>query len=116
MSQIVIYEKPTCTTCRNVHQVLKNSGVDFNTVNYYLEPLNAKKLKELISKMKIHPQELFRKREQIYKDLKLDEKEVSEEEAIKLMIKYPDLLQRPIVEKGNQAILARPAEKIKEIL
>ena len=51
-----------------------------------------------------------------HKKLKLDEKEVSDEEAVKLMVKHPDLMQRPIVEKGNKAILARPAERLKEIL
>lgn len=116
MSRIVIYEKPTCTTCRNVHRILKDAGVDFNAVDYYLQPLDAQKLKELVSKMKIHPQELFRKKEAIYKELRLSEKEISPDDAIKLMIKHPDLLQRPIVEKGDRAILARPAEKIQEIL
>ena len=59
---------------------------------------------------------MFRKKEDIYKKLKLADKEVSDDEAIKLMVKHPDLMQRPIVEKGNRAILARPAERLKEIL
>lgn len=114
--KITVYQKPTCTTCRQVYQALKESGVDFNAVDYYIEPLSETKLKELVKKMGIKASELFRKKEEIYRKLKLADKEVSDEEAIQLMVKHPDLLQRPIVEKGAKAILARPAERLKEIL
>ena len=116
MSKIVIYQKPTCTTCRQVYAALTKAGVDFNSINYYLEPIPKEKLKELIEKMGISARELFRTKEEIYKKLKLADKEISEDEAIDLMSKHPDLIQRPIVEKGSKAILARPAEKLKEIL
>jgi arsenate reductase (glutaredoxin) len=116
MSKITVYQKPTCTTCRQVYQALKESGVDFNAVDYYIEPLSEGKLRELVKKMGIKASELFRKKEEIYKKLKLGEKEVSDEEAIRLMVQHPDLLQRPIVERGSKAILARPAERLKEIL
>jgi arsenate reductase len=114
--KITVYQKPTCTTCRQVYQALKDSGVEMETVDYYVEPLSEAKLKELVKKMGIKASELFRKKEEIFKKLKLAEKEVSDEEAIKLMVKHPDLMQRPIVEKGSKAILARPAERLKEIL
>lgn len=116
MSGITIYQKPTCTTCRQVYQALKEKGIDFETVNYYLEPLPKKKLKELLSKMGLRAADLVRKKEPIYQELKLGEKKLSEEEWIDLMAKHPDLIQRPIVEKGSRAILARPAERLKEIL
>jgi arsenate reductase len=114
--KITVYQKPSCTTCRQVYQALKESGVEMEAVNYYLEPLSEEKLKELVQKMGIKASELFRKKEEIYKKLKLGEKEVPDEEAVKLMVRHPDLMQRPIVEKGNRAILARPAERLKEIL
>jgi arsenate reductase len=114
--KITIYQKPTCTTCRQVFAALKESGVEMESVNYYIEPLSRTKLKELVKKMGIKASELLRKKEEIYKELKLSEKELSDDEAIALMVKYPDLLQRPIVEKGAKAILARPAERLKEIL
>ena len=116
MSKITIYEKPTCTTCRQVHSALKESGVDFEAVNYYVEPLSRPKLKELLSKMGIPARELLRSKEEIYKKLGLAKKDLPENDLIDLMVKYPDLVQRPIVEKGNRAILARPAERLKEIL
>lgn len=113
---ITIYQKPTCTTCRQVYNVLKESGVDFDSVNYYIEPLSHSKIKSLLKKMKMKARDLLRTKEEIYRKLQLGTKEVSEYELIDLMVKYPDLIQRPIVEKGERAILARPAEKIKEFL
>lgn len=116
MSKITFYQKPTCTTCRQVHQVLKDAGVDFDAVNYYIDPIPKAKLKELLKKMGIPARELLRTKEEIYKTLKLSEKKLSEEELVDLMAKHPDLIQRPILEKGSKAVLARPAEKAKEIL
>lgn len=114
--KITVYQKPTCTTCRQVHAALKESGVDFEAVNYYLDPIPKTKLKELIRKMGISAAELLRTKEDIYKELKLARKKLSENELIDLMAKHPDLIQRPIVEKGPKAILARPAERLKEII
>ncbi len=116
MTRITIYQKPTCTTCRQVYNTLKESGVDFEAVDYYLDPLTKMKLKELLKKMRIPARELLRTKEPIYRKLKLAQKKVSDDEIVELMVKYPDLIQRPIVEKGPKAILARPSERIKEIL
>ena len=116
MPKLVIYQKPTCTTCRQVYQALKECGVDFDSVNYYTDPISKAKLKELLKKMGIHAADLLRKKEEIYKTLRLDGNKLSEEALIDLMVKHPDLIQRPIVEKGDRAILARPAERLKEIL
>lgn len=116
MAKITVYQKPTCTTCRQVYAALKESGVDFESVDYYVDPITKPKLKELLKKMGMPASELLRKKEEIYKTLKLAEKKPSEDELVDLMAKHPDLIQRPIVEKGNRAILARPAEKLKEIL
>lgn len=113
---ITIYQKPACTTCRQVYAILKESGVDFEPVNYYIEPISKTKLRELLKKMGISPRELLRRNEPIYKTLGLAEKSLPDEELIDLMGKHPDLIQRPIVERGPRAILARPATRIKEIL
>ena len=116
MSKVTVYQKPTCTTCREVYAALKESGVGFEAVNYYLDPIPKPKLKELLKKMGISAQELLRTKEPIYKELNISEKKLSDDQIVDLMVKYPDLIQRPIVEKGAKAILARPAERLKEIL
>jgi len=116
VSKIIVYEKPTCTTCREVHKALVDSGVDFSAVDYYVQPIPKAKLKELLRKMGIPASELLRRKEDIYKTLGLGGKQLSEEQIVDLMAKHPDLIQRPIVEKGAKAILARPADRLKEIL
>lgn len=115
MSGITVYEKPTCTTCRKVVKALTENRVDFNKVNYYIDPFSKSKLKSLLKKMKMKPSELLRKNEQAYKDLKIKERNYSEEQILDLMIMNPGLVQRPIVEKGEKAILARPPERIAEL-
>jgi arsenate reductase len=114
--KIVVYQKPTCTTCRQVHAALKESGVDFAAVDYYLDPIPRSKLVELLRKMRMKPRDLLRKKEDVYRQLRLGERDLSDEEIVDLMIEHPDLIQRPIVERGAKAILARPPERLKEIL
>lgn len=63
----------------------------------------------------MQPSGLLRKNDDAYKKLKTKIEKLNEDEIVDLMIKNPDLIQRPIVEKGNKAILARPAERIKEL-
>ena len=116
MTKIVVYQKPTCSTCRQVYKALKESGADFDAIDYYIDPIPKTKLKELLKKAGLKARDLLRTKEDIYKKLRLGERDLGEAEIIDLMVEHPDLIQRPIVEKGNRAILARPAEKLKEIL
>jgi arsenate reductase len=85
-------------------------------VNYYVEPLSEAKLRELVGKMEVSPRELLRKSESAYRELGLGQREVSDEELIALMAEHPDLLQRPIVERGARAVLARPVENVRALL
>ncbi|MGA9364767.1 MAG: ArsC/Spx/MgsR family protein [Bacteroidota bacterium] len=116
MDRLTIYQKPTCTTCRTVMKMLQASGVDFDAINYYIEPIPKGKLKSLLKKMGMKPRELLRSKEPIYKQLRLAKRNLSDDELTDLMVKHPDLIQRPIIEKGERAILARPPERLKEIL
>ena len=113
---ITIYQKPTCTTCRQVYAALKESGVDFAAVDYYTDPIPKTKIKELLRKMGIAARDLLRTKEPVYKTLKIAGRDLTDDQIVDLMVKHPDLIQRPIVEKGSRAILARPAERLKEIL
>lgn len=97
-------------------KLLRESGVPFEKVNYYIEPLTKKKLTELLGKMKMTPRDLLRTSEVIYKELGLRTGEFTDDEIISLMIKHPDLIQRPIVERGNRAVLGRPTENVKSLL
>ena len=97
-------------------KLLRASGVDFKKVNYYVEPLSEKKLRELVKKMGIKPSELLRTGEPIYKELGIGKKDLSDDEIIALMAEHPDLIQRPIVERGERAVLGRPTENVKALL
>jgi arsenate reductase (glutaredoxin) len=78
--------------------------------------LSETKLRELLAKMKFSPRDLLRSSEKIYKELKLSRSELSDDELIKLMVANPDLIQRPIVERGARAVLGRPPEDIRKLL
>lgn len=97
-------------------KLLRESGIEFEKVNYYIEPLTEKKLRELIRKMGIKARELLRTTESIYRELELGKKDFSDDEIISLMAKHPDLIQRPIVERGQRAVLGRPVENVKTLL
>lgn len=114
--QIKIYQKPTCSKCREAIGILKDRGVNFEAINYYETPLDAEQLRELIEQMGIAPRELLRKGEQVYRDLNLGKRDLSDDELIRLMVEHPDLIQRPIVVRGNKAVLARPPQNVEELL
>ncbi len=97
-------------------KLLRESGVPFEKVNYYIAPLSKKKLTELIRKMKISPRDLLRTSEAKYKELGLGKGEFTDDELIALMIEHPDLIQRPIVERGGRAVLGRPVENVKQLI
>ncbi len=91
---IRIYQKPTCSTCRDVFRALQDSGVDVESIDYFLDPIPKKKLKELLTKMNMTAWELLRTKEPIYRELKLTQRELTDNELIDLMVKFPDLIQR----------------------
>ena len=115
MAPIIIYQKPTCSTCRQVIKLVQESGQVFTAVNYYQTPLSKTKLKALLKKGGLKARNVLRAKEEKYKTLDLAKTDKSEDELIELMITYPDLLQRPLVETGQTVILARPPETVKQL-
>ena len=97
-------------------QLLRESGVEFEKINYYLQPLSEKKLRELIEKMGIKPRDLLRTSEAVYRELGLGKRDFRDDEIISLMVKNPDLIQRPIVERADRAVLGRPTANVKVLL
>jgi arsenate reductase len=114
--KITVYEKPTCTKCREMNKFLVEQGFDFEKVNYYIDPLSEDQLRDLLKKMDMKPRELLRTSESVYRALELGKKDFTDDEIIALMVKHPDLIQRPIVERGNRAVLGRPVENVKALL
>lgn len=115
MEKITVYEKPACSTCKKVSRLLQENGVDFEKVNYYIKPFRKKQLRLLLKKLGMRPEQLLRKKEAAYKELDLQNNVFTDDELINKMIQIPDLVQRPIIEKGDKAVIARPPEKINEL-
>ena len=116
MAEVTIYKKPTCSTCRQAVQLLKESGKPFTAINYYETPFTKAKLKSLLKKAGLSPKDILRTKEDIYQELGLAKKNLSDDEWLDVLVAHPDLIQRPIVEKGEKVILARPAESVKGLL
>lgn len=116
MTAITIYHKPTCSTCRQVLKLIEASGQPYRAINYYETPLTKTRLKQLLQKAGLSARDVLRTKEDLYKTYKDRIATMKEDEVIELMVKHPDLLQRPLVEKGDMVILARPAETVKKLL
>ena len=116
MADLMVYEKRTCTTCRNLAELLQERGIDFDRVDFHVEPLSADEIRELARKTGRPARELFREREPVYAELGLGDREVDDDEAIALMAQHTELMQRPVVVRGDRAVLARPVERVTELL
>jgi arsenate reductase len=113
---LTVYEKPTCTTCRKLHALLTERGVDFESVQYHVSGLTEDELRGLLRKLGVGPREVLRTREPLVEELGLDDPATSDEELIAKMAEHPVLVQRPIVVRGERAVLARPVERVLELL
>jgi arsenate reductase (glutaredoxin) len=116
MAELTVYEKRTCTTCKQLATMLEERGIDFERVDFHVEPLAAGEIRELVGKTGRPARELLRAREPVYKELGLGEREVNDDEAIALMADHTELMQRPVVVRGDRAVLARPVERVTELL
>src|SRR3954452_1616614 len=116
VAELLVYEKRTCTTCKNLFALLDERGIGFDRVDFHVEPLSREELAELVRKAGVPARDLFRAREPVFEELGLGEREVEDEEAIDLMAEHPQLLQRPVVVRGDRAVLARPIERVEELL
>jgi arsenate reductase len=117
MAELTVYEKRTCSTCRKLSELLVERGVDFERVEYHVEGLSEDKLRELLSKGGMRPADVLRLREPLVAELGIDpDAPPPDDELIRLMAEHPRIVQRPIVERGERAVLARPVERVLEIL
>jgi arsenate reductase len=115
-TKLTVYQKPTCSKCRATLRLLKERGVEFEAINYYEVPFTETNLRGLLKKLGLPARDLLRTKEPVARDLGLGEKDFSDEQLIALMVKHPDLLQRPIVVRGNKAVLGRPPENVEKLL
>jgi arsenate reductase len=111
---VIVYHNPRCSKSRCALDLLKEKGIDYEVVEYLNEVPTEKELKQVILKLGIRPEELLRKGEDDFK-INYKGKTLSDDEWIRAMVKFPKLIERPIVIKGEMAVVARPAERIEEL-
>ena len=116
MSKIIIYHNPRCSKSRDALKLLKEKNQDPEIFLYLQEILSQSKIRNLIKKLNIPVREILRKGEEEYKWNNLNDENISDEELINFMIKFPKIIERPIIIKGDKAIIGRPPENILKLL
>lgn len=109
---VQIYHNPRCSKSRQTLALIEERGVTAEIILYLENPPSCETLETLLNKLDIPARSLLRKGEQDYKDQQLANKELSDNDLIKAMSQFPKLIERPIVVKGDKAILGRPPENV----
>lgn len=112
---ITIYHNNRCGKSRTALCILEEQGKPFKTVEYLKDVPTVEELKSIIKKLKIKPHDLIRTKESIYIE-NYKGKTLSDDAWIEAMHEHPILIERPIVINGNKAVVARPPEKVHEVL
>jgi arsenate reductase len=113
---VTIYYNPRCSKCRLTLDLLEQEGQQAQIVEYLTTPPTAETLASILDLLGLEPRELMRKHEQEYSEAGLDNPELSRDELIAAMVRYPRLIERPIVIKDGKAVIGRPPEKVLSIL
>jgi len=116
MSKIIIYHNPRCSKSRAALKLLKEKNQDPEIFLYLQEILSQSKIRNLIKKLNIPVREILRKGEEEYKRNNLNDENISDEELINFMIKFPKIIERPIIIKEDKAVIGRPPENILKLL
>lgn len=112
---MIILHNNRCSKSREALALLNNSNCEVEIRDYLKDPLSKKEIKELLAKLKCTPLDIIRKKETIFIE-KFAHKKLSDDKWIDAMVKYPILIERPIVINGKKAIVGRPPVLIKEII
>ncbi len=113
---ICIYHNPRCSKSRQTLQLLEDKGINPEIVLYLETPPDKTTLLGLLDKLAMSPRQLLRKNEADYKDNNLKDDSLCDAQLIDFMLKFPKLIERPIVVNGDKAALGRPPESVLEIL
>jgi arsenate reductase len=112
---ITIYHNPRCRKSRETLALINDANKEVEIVEYLKEPPTVAELKKILAKLNKSPEEIIRKGETIFKE-KFKGLNLTEEEWMEVMVENPKLIERPIVVKGNKAVIGRPPENVQELL
>ncbi len=113
---ISIYHNPRCSKSRQTLELLRDNATEPQIIEYLKTPPDAATLGQLLDMLGLQPRELMRRKEKEYKASGADNPDLSREELIELMVRFPKLIERPIVVSNGKAALGRPPEQVLDIL
>ncbi|GAC1485632.1 MAG: arsenate reductase (glutaredoxin) [Solirubrobacteraceae bacterium] len=114
---LTVCEQATCSTCRSLGVLLAQRGIEFESIEFHVAGLSEGELRAVLAKGSVGPHEWLRRREPLVEELGLDEPgRYTDDELIAVIAAHPRLLQRPVVVRGERAVLARPLERVLELL
>lgn len=111
-----IYHNPRCSKSREALALLEHAGVPLTVVRYLDDPLDGPAVRNLLKQLGLSARELLRQKEEDYSALGLDNPALGEDDLIAAIVSHPRLLERPVVTHGNRAVIARPPERVQELL
>lgn len=115
MGTVIIYHNNRCSKSRSALQLIETRTKEFQVIEYLKDPPSAKELKALVKKLGMTAEDLVRKKEPLFRK-KFELKKLSESDWIKVLVKNPILIERPIIVNGNKAVIGRPPENVNQIL
>jgi arsenate reductase len=113
---VTIYHNPRCSKSRQTLALLEEQGIKPKVIEYLVTPPSEAELERLLKLLGMAPRDLLRSKEEEFEKAGLDRPDATDSEIIRAMVKYPRLIERPIVVSGNKAALGRPPENVLKIL
>jgi len=115
-NKTTIYHNPRCSKSRATLQLLRENNIDPEIIEYLVDTPDKNTLEKILELLKLEPRDLIRKNEDDYKLSGLDDLSLSDAEVIEILIKFPKLIERPIVLIDGKAVIGRPPENVLEII
>ena len=116
MSTVTIWHNPRCSKSRQTLQLIRDRGIEPSVVEYLKTPPSEAELADTLDKLGLEPRGLMRKKEAPYKALSLGDQGLTRAELVKAMVENPVLIERPVVLRGQRAIIGRPPENVLALL
>ena len=115
-NEVIIYHNPKCGKSRKALEIIKSKNIEPIIILYLVNKLSKTEVENLLSKLGLSIRDILRTGEDEYKNNNLKNENLSNNKLIEFLIKFPKLLQRPIVIKNNKAVIGRPPENILNLL
>ena len=115
-TEFIIYHNPRCSKSRQALALLEEKGISPTIVQYLDDPLDAQQIRQLLDKLGLPPRQLLRSKEDLAGNLGLTRAAVDDETIIDAMAAHPVLIERPVVVRGQRAVIGRPSENVLELI